>query len=68
MVVGIILLILGIAGCVYGYYLNNDLEAQFFSVWEHGHANPGNIYLIAGGVVAVIGIAIIIWRLSAKRR
>lgn len=67
MIIGIILLLGGIASAIYGSHLNNDLESQMESFFTSGAANPGDIWLYAGIGVAVLGVIIVIARLIKKR-
>ncbi len=59
-VIGVILLIAGIALYAYGNYLNNDIELQFKSLMENGTANPGSELITIGIVVALVGVVLII--------
>ena len=67
-ILGILLLLGGIASAGYGILQNNDLEAQLASVFTKGSANPGTIWIIAGVAVAVIGLVLLIVGLSKKKK
>lgn len=66
-ITGIILLVVGVAGCIYGYSLNNSLEAQLSSLFEYGYSDPGTIFIIIGAVCAVLGVVFIIAGLTKKK-
>lgn len=57
---GILLLLVGAGLAVYGYSLNNSVEAQLESLFTNGSTNPGTIFIIVGIIVAVLGIVFII--------
>lgn len=60
-VLGLILMLGGIGAAGYGIYLNNDVEAQLTSLFSSGSMDPGNTWLIAGGVAAVVGLLLLIF-------
>ena len=60
MIIGIILLLVGGAGLAYGIHLNNSIEAKLESIFSNGSTDPGTIYIVAGAVVACIGLILII--------
>lgn len=60
MILGIIALIAGIGCAVYGYSLNNSVEAQLESLFSKGSVDPGNVYLYIGIGVAVLGLIILL--------
>ena len=66
MILGVILLILGVACAGYGYLQNNSIEAQLSSLLSTGTTNPGTIYIIIGAVVAVIGALVCGWSLYKR--
>lgn len=66
MILGIILLILGVACAGYGYLQNNSIEAQLSSLLSTGTTNPGTIYIIIGAVVAVVGALVCGWSLYKR--
>ena len=67
LIVGIIMLVAGIASAIYGSSLNNSLEAQFESMLKNGSANPGNVWLYLGIGVAVVGVILIIVNFVKKK-
>lgn len=66
MILGIILLILGVACAGYGYLQNNSIEAQLSSLLSTGTTNPGTIYIIIGAVVAVVGALVCGWSIYKR--
>lgn len=62
---GILLVLGGLACAGYGFMQNNSLEAQFTSILSSGTANPGTIFIIIGVILLVVGI---LFCLSGKRR
>ena len=62
---GILLVLSGLACAGYGFMQNNSLEAQFTSILSSGTANPGTIFIIIGVILLVVGI---LFCLSGKRR
>ena len=62
---GILLVLVGLACAGYGFMQNNSLEAQFTSILSSGTANPGTIFIIIGVILLVVGI---LFCLSGKRR
>lgn len=66
-IIGAILLVVGVAGCIYGYTLNNSWEAQLSSLFEYGYSNPGTIFIIVGAVCAVLGVVFIIAGIVRKK-
>lgn len=65
-VFGIIFLVLGAAGCVYGITQNNSLEAQLESILGNGRTNPGTVFIVIGVVIAVIGIILLFKGITKK--
>lgn len=59
-ILGIIMLVAGVASYVYGYQMNNSIEMQFKSLFNNGTTNPGAIFVTVGIVVAVIGVILIV--------
>ncbi|WP_167957880.1 DUF3185 family protein [Anaerosporobacter faecicola] len=57
---GILFLLVGAGLAIYGYSLNNSVEAQLESFFSNGSTNPGTIFIIIGIVVAVLGIVFIL--------
>ena len=68
LLLGAIFLILGAICAEYGYMLNNDLEAQFTSLMQHGTTNPGTIFIFIGIGVAVVGLLICVYAITRKGR
>ena len=66
MILGVILLILGVACAGYGYLQNNSIEAQLSSLLSTGTTNPGTIYIIIGAVVAVVGALVCGWSIYKR--
>ena len=62
-VLSFFLIIGGICLYAYGNTLNNDTEARLESFFENGNANPGEKWMIFGGIVAVVGIILLIYAL-----
>ena len=65
---GIISIILGLAGIIYGSYLNNDWEAQLESLFSYGSTNPGTLFIIIGGALIGVGVILIIADIAKKSR
>lgn len=59
-IIGVIMLIAGVASYVYGNQMNNSIEKQIESLFSNGTTNPGSIFVTVGIVVAVIGIVLIV--------
>lgn len=57
---GILLLLIGVGGAIYGNYMNNDFEMRLEYFFETGNTNPGDIFLYAGIVIAIIGLILFI--------
>ena len=68
MIIGFILVIIGAGICIYGNHLNNDIESQLLSVFEKGQTNPGNMFLIIGGVAVAVGVVLIVLRLIRRKK
>lgn len=66
-IIGALLLVAGVAGCIYGYMLNNSWEAQLSSLFEYGYSDPGTIFIIIGAVCAVLGVVFIIVGFTKKK-
>lgn len=67
-IAGVILAILGAAGCVYGITQNNSFESQLGSFLSSGRTNPGTAFIVVGAIVAVVGIVLLIMGLSKKKQ
>ena len=59
-ILGVIMLVAGIASYVYGNQMNNSIEMQVKSLLNSGTTNPGSIFVTIGIVVAVIGVILIV--------
>lgn len=59
-VVGVILMVAGAASLIVGFSQNSSLEAQFTSILSSGATNPGTPWIIAGAIVATIGLVLLI--------
>lgn len=66
-VIGIILIILGAGGCVYGITQNNSFEAQMDSLFSSGNIDPGTAFIVIGAILAVVGIILLVTGLSRKK-
>ena len=66
-VIGIILIVLGAGGSIYGIIQNNSIDAQMKSLFENGSIDPGTVFIVGGAVIAVIGIVVLIKGLSRKK-
>lgn len=58
-VVGIIFIILGVASCIYGNPMNNDVEIQIQTLFDFGVANSGSGFITIGAALAFIGVIIV---------
>jgi len=67
LILGAIILILGGGLAVHGLSLNQNFEAQLNAIFENGATNPGNVWLIIGIIVAVLGIAAIVFAILKKK-
>ena len=66
-VFGILLILAGAGGVIYGVMQNNDGMAQLSSLLQSGSMNPGTIFIIAGAAVALIGLILTIVGATRKR-
>ena len=57
----------GAGSAIYGNHLNNDLDAQLEAIWNNGTKNPGDLWLILGGIVAVIGLVLLVSKLIQRK-
>ena len=64
LVLGILIFLLG-GGLA--LHVNQSLAAQLASAFEKGTLNPGTTWLIIGAVVAVLGIAVIVFAVIKKK-
>ena len=65
-IAGAILLTLGIGATIYGFYLNNSVEAQLNALFSNGNVDPGTVWIVAGIISLVIGIVLLIIGLTKK--
>lgn len=68
LIIGIICTVLGIAGIIYGNYMNSSLEMQLSSLWDYGVSDPGNIFMILGGVGIAVGLVLIFMWYSKNKK
>ena len=66
-IIGIILIVLGAGGSIYGIIQNNSIDAQMKSLFENGSIDPGTVFIVGGAVIAVIGIVVLMKGLSRKK-
>ncbi len=64
---GLLAIIAGVAGALYGNSLNNDLESQVMSFLNTGAGNPGDIYMYIGIAVGVVGLILLIVGLTKRK-
>ena len=57
---GIVLLVLGAAGAIFGVVVNSDAEMRFYALFEYGNTDPGTIFIVAGALVAALGLVFLI--------
>lgn len=62
----IIIIIIGIVFLIYGNNLNTSLENQLESLLSSGSTNPGNIWMILGGIVVGVGLIVLYKRRIAN--
>lgn len=67
LVLGILIFLLGGGLALHGLNVNQSLAAQLASAFEKGTLNPGTTWLIIGAVVAVLGIAVIVFAVIKKK-
>lgn len=58
--VGVIMMIIGAAGCFYGITQNNSFEAQLNSFFSSGTTNPGTPFVVGGVLLLLIGLVLLI--------
>lgn len=66
-ILGIIVLLAGVAMTLYGNSLNNSIEAQLSSLFTSGAVNPGNTWLYGGIALAVVGGILLIAGLTQRK-
>ena len=59
-IAGAILSVLGIGLTIWGFCLNNSLEAQFKAYLLTGNENPGTVLIVIGIIALVSGIVLLI--------
>ena len=65
---GIIFILAGIGSIYYGTEINNNLVAQFSSLFNTGTVDPGNIYIFLGVAGIAIGSIFISVEYNGKKR
>ena len=65
-IAGAILIALGIGSTIYGFYLNNSMEAQLNSLFNSGNVDPGTVWIVVGIIALVIGIVLLFLGISKK--
>lgn len=68
LILGVVLIVLGLASTIYGVTLNNSAEAQLNALFGTGVINPGTTWIIVGAVVGVIGIILLVVELLKKSK
>lgn len=58
-IAGAILLALGIGSTIYGFHLNNSMEAQLNALFSSGNVDPGTVWIVAGIIALVVGIVLL---------
>lgn len=67
-ILGIILLLAGAGSAVYGLQLNDSMEAQLDYIFTTGTKDPGTTWIVAGAIVAVIGLVLLVSGINKKGR
>ena len=65
---GILFILAGAGGIVYGVMQNNDVEAQMTSLFSEGQTDPGTIYIIIGAAAVLLGLIFIIIGVAGRGR
>ena len=60
---GFLFLAGGVVSLIYGYNLNNNMEAQWNAVFNSASVDPGTPWIIGGIIAAVFGLVLIIFAL-----
>ena len=68
MVLGLLFLAGGVASLIYGYNLNNNLEAQWDAMFSSASVDPGTPWIIGGAIATVLGLVFIIFALFNANR
>ena len=66
-ITSIILIVLGIGSTIYGFYLNNSVEAQLNALFSSGNVDPGTAWIVVGVIALVIGIILLIVKLNRNK-
>lgn len=66
-ILGLVILILGGGAALYGNSLNQSFSVQFYSVFENGTLNPGNVWLTVGIIAAVLGLLAMVFAVIKKK-
>lgn len=61
-----VLIALGVGLTIYGFHLNNSVEAQLNALFESGNVDPGTVWIIAGLIALAVGIVLLILGLVKK--
>lgn len=64
MVLSVILILLGTALTIYGFVVNNSMEAQLESLFDTGNLDPGTPFIIVGIVVLVLGFFLLVVKMN----
>ena len=64
---GFVLAACGIGLMIYGNSQNNNVGNQLMSLFGSGRTNPGEPWMIAGGVVIGIGVILMLIKLFGKK-
>lgn len=65
-IAGAILIALGIGATIYGFYLNNSMEAQLNALFSSGNVDPGTGWIVVGIIALVIGIVLLVVGMTKK--
>lgn len=65
-IAGTILIALGIGSTIYGFYLNNSMEAQLNALFSSGNVDPGTGWIVIGIIALVIGIVLLVVGMTKK--
>ncbi len=65
-IAGAILLALGVGSTIYGFHLNNSVEAQLNALFSSGNVDPGTGWIIAGIIALIIGIVLLVVGITKK--
>jgi len=65
-IIGVLLMIAGLISTIYGYQMNNSVEAQLNAIFSSGQTNPGMPFIIAGIAALVIGAILLVMGYTKK--